>query len=130
MDKKVERAIAFRVRSNEFFIPVLENIDVEFIVVSGDDFVVKHTYFEDDEFVYDFNFETNVLTLENDTDDTLNFFWDPSQLFRIINNRNTIRIEIPADLVIEDVDIVTSNGLVIIRNILNKVFIIYIQALG
>ena len=29
VDKKVERAIAFRVRSNEFFIPVIQNIDVE-----------------------------------------------------------------------------------------------------
>lgn len=29
VDKKVERAITFRVRSNEFFIPVIQNIDIE-----------------------------------------------------------------------------------------------------
>lgn len=96
----------------------LENIAVEIVQGSNEDVVVKHTYVEDDNFTYDFNFETNVLTLENDTDQGINIFWDPSELFNLFSGtRNLVRIELPVDLDLGDVEVITSNGSVYVRNI-------------
>ncbi len=96
----------------------LENIAVELVQGSNDDVVIKHTYFEDDNFTYNIDLENNELTVANDTTPSINFFWDPSDIFNLISGtRNVVRIELPADLVLEDADLITSNGSVYIRNI-------------
>ena len=95
----------------------LENIAVELVQGSSEDVVVKHTYIKDDNFTYDFNFETNKLHLANDTDPGINFFWDPSEIFNLLSGtKNLVRIELPTDLKLEDVDIETSNGNIYVRN--------------
>lgn len=96
----------------------LENIAVEVVRGSSSDVVVKHTYFEDDNFEYTFDFDSNNLHLENDTRTNIQLFWDPSELFNLFSGtRNLVRIELPQTLDLEDVDIQTSNGTIYIRNL-------------
>lgn len=95
----------------------LENIAVQMIQGTSDDVVIKHSYFEDDDFEYEFNFETNVLTISNDTDPGINFFWNPAELFNVINQNNVVVIELPNGLELDDVELKTSNSTIYARNI-------------
>ena len=96
----------------------LENIAVEVVQGSSEDVVVKHTYIKDDNFTYEFDFEVNNLHLANDTEDGINIFWDPSELFNLFNGtRNLLRIELPSDLELNDVEVITSNSSIYVRNI-------------
>jgi len=95
----------------------LENIDIEVVLVSGDDVVIKHTYYEDDDFAYDFDYENNVITITNDTDTNIQFFWNPTDLFTIFSEEIEIRIEIPSDLVLDEMILSTSNANVDVVNV-------------
>ena len=96
----------------------LENIEVELVQGSSEDVVIKHTYFEDDNFTYNFDLTANNLHVANDTETNIQFFWDPSDIFNLFNGtRNLVRIELPTGLELSDVEIDTSNGSVYVRNI-------------
>jgi uncharacterized membrane protein len=94
-----------------------ENMEITVVKVAGNDFVVKHSYYEDDEFEYEFDYENNELTISNDTDDTINFFFDPSDIFRAITSDYEIRIEVPEDLVLDTGVFETYNGEITINNV-------------
>jgi uncharacterized membrane protein len=95
----------------------LENIDIEVVLVSGDDVIVYHSYYEDDDFTYNFDFDNNIILLENDVDPVINVFWDPSELFNILSGNVEIRIEVPADLLLGELDLETSNASIELKNV-------------
>ena len=95
----------------------LENIDIEVVLVSGDDVVIKHTYYEDDEFTYAFDYENNVITISNNTDLDIHFFWNPTDLFTIFSEEIEVRIEIPLNLVLDEMVLSTSNANVDVVNV-------------
>lgn len=95
----------------------LENIDVEIVLVSGDDVIVYHSYYEEDDFTYSFDYDNNIILLENDVDNTINVFWDPSELFQILSGDVEVRIEVPVDLVLGELDLETSNATIELTNV-------------
>ncbi|AIO18436.1 hypothetical protein KQ51_00556 [Candidatus Izimaplasma bacterium HR1] len=96
----------------------LEDISVEIVQGSNDDVVIKHTHIKDDNFTYDFNYETNKLVLTNDIETTFEIFWDPSEMFSLLSGtHNLLRIELPTGLNLDDIIVETSNGNVYVRNI-------------
>ena len=95
----------------------LENIKVEIVLVSGDDVVLHHSYYENDNFTYSFDFDNNVVLIENDVDPQVNIFWDPSELFSILSGDVGVRLEVPADLLLEDLDLTTTNATINLTNI-------------
>ena len=95
-----------------------ENMEITIVKVAGDDFILKHSYYEDDKFEYEFNYETNTLTISNDPDDTnFRFFFDPSDIFRAITSDNEVRLEVPESLVLHEADLKTLNGAITINNV-------------
>ena len=95
----------------------LENINIEVVLVSGDDVVIKHTYYEDDEFTYDFDFDNNIITIANDTEFEIQFFWNPTDLFTLFSEEIEVRIEVPLDLVLNEMVLKTSNANVDVINV-------------
>lgn len=96
----------------------LENISVEVVLVSGDDVVIKHTYYEEDEFTYEFDYEHNIITIANDTDDLdIQFLFNPTDLFSYFSEEVEVRIEIPLDLVLDEMVLTTSNASVDVVNV-------------
>lgn len=88
------------------------SMDAEIVYITGNEFNVKHSYYDNDEFVYDFDFEDNILTVENKQE--IQFFWNVSQLFMLFGKNNEVRIEVPISLALGDVNLETSNGKVTI----------------
>jgi uncharacterized membrane protein len=91
------------------------NLDVEVVLVSGSDLVIKHTSHYDDEFEYSIDYTNNQLVITNDPDD-FQIFWQFSDFFNLVTQQQVVRIEVPIQLLLEDVSLETSNGVVDIRN--------------
>lgn len=95
----------------------LENLDIEVVLVSGDDISIKHTYYQKDEFVYLFDYDNNVISITNNPQDKLQFFWNPSDLFQIFSKEVEVRIEFPSDLILDAMDLSTTNARVSVVNV-------------
>ena len=93
-----------------------ESMDVEVVLTSGDEVVVKHTYYDDDEFTYEFDYTTHTLTLTNDLDNA-QFFLNFMDILRLVTENYAVRIEIPNTLVLDDITIHSTNGDITIRNV-------------
>ena len=92
------------------------SMDIEIVLVSGDEVTIKHSYYDDDEFTYDFDYENNILTLENESVDYV-FVWKIEDIIRFTTMNNEVRIEVPESLVLNDALLTTSNGEVSITNV-------------
>lgn len=90
-------------------------LDLELVPVIGTEFNVHHSYYEEDGFNYEFDYDTNTLTITTNNIFT-NFTWSFEDLFTIFGNNTKIRIEVPEDLLIGDVDIQASTGEVEVKN--------------
>ncbi len=91
-------------------------MDIEIVLVSGDEVTIKHSYYDDDEFTYDFDYENNVLTLENEPTEYV-YIWKIEDIIRFATSNNEVRIEVPESLVLNDAILTTSNGEVNITNV-------------
>ncbi len=92
------------------------SMDIEIVLVSGDEVTIKHSYYDDDEFTYDFDYENNVLTLENEPTEYV-YIWKIEDIIRFATSNNEVRIEVPESLVLNDAILTTSNGEVNITNV-------------
>ncbi len=90
--------------------------NIEFVLVSGDEVTIKHSYYEDDEFTYDFDYENNILTIENE-EKNYEFVWRIEDIIAFTSSQSEIRIEIPESLILNDATLRTSNGEVSITNV-------------
>ncbi len=88
-----------------------ENMQVEIIPVLGTELVVTHKYVESEDFEIDINIETNTLTISNDFPN-VSFWFDIDSLYSIFGEGNVVYIEVPVDLILDDVDVDTMNGAV------------------
>jgi len=93
-----------------------ESVDVEIVLTSGDEITIKHSYYEDDEFTYDFDYDTNTLTLTNDLDNA-QFFLNFIDIIRLATKNYTVRIEVPNTLVLDEITIHSTNGDINVRNV-------------
>jgi len=93
-----------------------ESMDVEIVLTSGDEITIKHSYYEDDEFTYDFDYDTNTLTLTNDLDNA-QFFLNFIDIIRLATKNYTVRIEVPNTLVLDEITIHSTNGDINVRNV-------------
>lgn len=93
-----------------------DSMDVEIVLTDGDEVTVKHSYYDDDKFTYDFDYENNVLTLTNDLDNK-QFFLNFIDIIRLVTENYSVRIEIPTDLVLDYANIQSTNGEIEIRNV-------------
>ncbi len=98
-------------------ITTMENIDIDVVLVAGEDVIIKHSYYEDDEFEYEFDFENNELVISNNVETQVQIFFDPSELFNLFNGGHELRIEVPQELVLNEGSFTTSNKSVDITNV-------------
>lgn len=96
-----------------------DSMEIDIIPVFGDDVVVTHTYNELNEFEIDIDTTTNTITISNNIDSYISFF-DINDLFSLFGNNDVITIEVPANLLLGDLDISTLNGEVELKDISTK----------
>lgn len=94
-----------------------ELMEVEIVLVSGDEVNVKHSYYEDDNFAYDFDYDNNVLTISNDLDNNIGVFWNFTDIFTLISNDYEVRIEVPEGLLLDDIVLKTTSGSIDVTNV-------------
>ena len=86
-----------------------DSLDVEVIPVLGTELKITHTYRELNDFTIDINTTTNTLTIENEVENYI--FWNNfDNLFYLFGQGDKIIIEVPVDLILEDVEIGVLNG--------------------
>ncbi|QMS84758.1 DUF4097 family beta strand repeat-containing protein [Candidatus Xianfuyuplasma coldseepsis] len=92
-----------------------DTMDVEIVLTDSDEMKIVHTYYEDDKFTYDFDFDTNELTLTQDYENRI--FINVTDIFRLFGEQYKVRIEVPRDMILEEANIVTHTGTIDIRNV-------------
>ena len=93
-----------------------DNIAVEIHSVNGDEITITHTYTEESDYTIDVDTTTNVITISNDVDFTFSFF-KIADIFAFLNGGDKVVIEVPENLLLDNVGIQTLNGSVEIRNV-------------
>lgn len=93
-----------------------ENMEVEIYAVNGDEITFTHTYTEESDYEIDVDTETNKITISNNFDTTFTWF-SLEQLFSLINGSDKLVIEVPKNLLLDNVGISSLNGKVEIRNL-------------
>lgn len=91
-------------------------MDVEVVLTTGDEVVIKHSYYDDDKFTYDFDYTEHTITLTNDLDNA-QFFLNFMDIITLVTENYAVRIEIPNTLVLENITIHSTNGEITIRNV-------------
>ncbi len=97
------------------------SMEVEVYSVSGDEITITHTYTEERNYDIVFDDELNKITITNDKENNFVIF-NLEQLLSLFNGGDKVVIEVPEHLLLDYVDLESSNGKVQIRNLsINKI---------
>ncbi len=91
-------------------------MDIEIIPVLGTEIKITHKYEEFHDFEIDINDDTNTLTISNDVP-SITFWYDIDSIFSFFGQKDSVVIEIPIDLLLEDIDLTTANGEVVLIDV-------------
>jgi len=89
-----------------------DSMEIEIIPTLGDELKITHRYEEDHDYTIDINTDTNVITISNDVPNIQWFSFET--LLTWFSQIDSIKIEVPVDLILGDIDIDTLNGEVIL----------------
>ena len=100
------------------------SMEVEIYAVTGDEITITHTYTEERNYDIIIDDELNKITITNDEDDN-HIIFNLEQLLSLFNGGDKVVIEVPEHLLLDYVDLESSNGKVQIRNLsVNKISIV------
>jgi len=100
------------------------SMEVEVYAVTGDEITITHTYTEDRNYNIVVDDELNKITITNDKEDNFVIF-NLEQLLSLFNGGDKVVIEVPEYLLLDYVNIESSNGRVQIRNLsINEIGIV------
>lgn len=86
-----------------------DSLNIEIVPVLGSDLKITHTYKNLNEFEIDIDNDSNILTITNEVE--VSVFWnDISDLFYLFGQGDRIIIEVPIDILLDDVDLDVING--------------------
>ena len=100
-------------------------MDVDIVLTTGETITVYHQYTEKENFVIDIDEANNMISIEENMSN-YNFIWQVEDLFNLIGMKKQIRIEIPSDLLLNDLDIETTSGSVDIDNVDMETLDVYV----
>ena len=87
----------------------LDTLSVQIVPVTGTEVRIIHSYRELNEFEYEIDTTGNTITVSNDYES--NISWgDFRDIFTLFGGGESLVIEVPAGLLLDDIDIKTSNG--------------------
>ncbi|MCK5761773.1 MAG: DUF1700 domain-containing protein, partial [Candidatus Izimaplasma sp.] len=87
----------------------LETLNIKIVPTLGTDVTVTHTYSEYNNFILDIDTTNNIINVSNNYTST--FKWgNITDLFTLFGEEEILIIEVPIDLILGDLDITTYNG--------------------
>lgn len=93
-----------------------ESMAVEVYAITGDEIIITHTYYEDDDYLINIDTDLNKITISNNVENKF-FSFGIDDLFALLNGSPKVIIEVPEDLLLGDVHIKSYNGKVNVRNV-------------
>lgn len=93
-----------------------ESMAVEIYPINGDEIIITHTHYEENNYEITIDTDTNKITISNESDSGI-FMFNIEELFALLSGGDKVVIEVPANLILGDLTIKSYNGKVNVRNV-------------
>ncbi len=93
-----------------------ETLGVKIVPITGTEVNVIYEYYKDYDFVLEIDESTNTITVENYAPDRINI-GDIRDLFLFFRNDELVTIEVPVDLIVNDINLDSVNGTINVEDL-------------
>lgn len=93
-----------------------ESMGVEVYAITGDEIIITHTYFEDNDYEITIDTDLNIITISNNVETQI-FTFNIEKIIAMLKGGDKVIIEVPESLLLGDVNIKSLNGKVEMRNV-------------